>query len=97
MTVPDRDIGMPLACISCTRYRAEGFDYDEHCPFVASTSLGDKPTRTPFGRCDRHGVEVFATQICSNYDPEPHVSPRPVANRPAPRVPIQQDLMEESA
>lgn len=86
-------IGMPKACISCTQYQHSGYDQDEHCPFPKRFASSDKPTKTEFGDCLQHGVEVFATQICSNYDPEPHVVPAPVENRPCPRIPIQQDLV----
>lgn len=86
-------IGMPKACASCTKYQHRGYDEDEYCPFQKRSALYDQPTKTPYGRCQQHGIEVFATQICSNYDQEPHAVALPVENRPYPRIPIQQDLV----
>lgn len=85
-------IGMPKACISCTQYQHRGFDVDEHCPFPKRFASSIPPTKTPYGLCDQHCAEVFATQLCCNYQPEPDAEPYTVENRPRPRIPIQQDL-----
>lgn len=97
MTKPDWHIGaqfmsMPRACISCTQYEHLGWDHDDHCPFKSESALGERKTRTPFGRCALHGQEVFGTQICNNYDADPQVNPTPVENRPVARAPIQETM-----
>ena len=93
MTIPRTKIGMPKACISCTRYEHLGYDKDEHCPFPKPFASSPQPTKTPYGLCGLHDAEVFATQLCSNYQPEPDAAPYTVENRPSPRIPIQQDLV----
>lgn len=85
-------IKMPRACVSCVHYHPMGFDQDEHCPFPKPFSLSPKPMRTPFGHCDIHQAEAFATEICNSYEVEKFVVPVDVENRPAPRVPKQERL-----
>ena len=82
----------PKACVSCQQYAHIGFDEDKHCPFQQRSSLQQKPSRTPYGRCDRHGVQVFATQICNAHAPDPQIKCFDVINRPEPRV-ITQECM----
>lgn len=82
----------PKACVSCQQYAHLGFDEDKHCPFTQQSSLQQKPSRTPYGRCDRHGVQVFATQICNAHAPDPHIECFDVSNRPEPRVAIQEGM-----
>lgn len=84
---------MPRACISCEHYSHAGHDEDRHCPFTSQYASAPKPTRTPFGRCDLHGAEVFATEICSSHAPEPFVHLVDVTNRPEPRAAIQEGLL----
>ncbi|MGQ7253933.1 hypothetical protein [Vreelandella titanicae] len=82
----------PKACVSCQQYQHLGFDEDKHCPFQQRSSLQQKPSRTPYGRCDRHCVQVFATQICNAHAPDPHIECFDVSNRPEPRVAIQEGM-----
>jgi hypothetical protein len=82
----------PKACVSCKKYQHLGFDQDKHCPFESRSALQQKPNRTPYGRCDRHGVQVFATQICNDHAPDPHIECFDVSNRPEPRVAIQEGM-----
>ena len=82
----------PKACISCQQYQHLGFDQDKHCPFENTHSLQQKPERTPYGRCDRHQMEVFATQICTSHESEPHIECFEVSNRPEPRVAFQEGM-----
>lgn len=82
----------PRACVSCQQYQHQDFDEDKHCPFQQRSSLQQTPSRTPYGRCDRHGVQVFATQICNAHAPDPHIECFDVINRPEPRVAIQEDM-----
>lgn len=89
----DQPFQMPKACISCQHYSNVGYDEDVHCPFTRQSASAPKPTRTPYGHCDRHGCEVFATQLCNSYLVEPFVFPKEVTNRPEPRVAIQERLL----
>ena len=82
----------PQACISCRQYSHLGFDFDDHCPFKQPSASQLKPTRTPYGWCDRHRVQVFATQICNSHSPDPQIACFEVANRPEPRVAIQEGM-----
>ncbi|WAM50340.1 hypothetical protein [Vreelandella venusta] len=84
-------IRSPKACVSCQHYEHQGFDEDKHCPFQRS-GLKEKPTRTPYGQCSRHGVQVFATQICNAHALDPHIECFDVVNRPEPRVAIQEGM-----
>lgn len=86
-------IQMPRACDSCEHYQPVGFDEDKHCPFARQSASAPKPTRTPYGRCDLHGCEVFATEICNSHEPEPFVDLVEVINRPEPRTAIQEKLL----
>lgn len=87
----DKFLRMPKACISCVHYEPLGFDDDEHCPFPPRPySVDSKPGRTPYGSCNVHMAEVFATEICGAHEPEPQVMLAPVQNRPEPRNPIQE-------
>lgn len=85
-------ITMPKACDSCVHYTAIGFAYDEHCPFKGAFASSQKPSRTPYGRCDVHCSQVFATEICESYEVEPFVLAIPVTNRPVPMNPRQERL-----
>ena len=82
----------PKACVSCQSYEHQGFDEDKHCPFQRHSGLQAKPTRTPYGQCSRHGVQVFATQICNVHAPDPHIKCFDVVNRPEPREVIQEAM-----
>ncbi|MEL7893462.1 hypothetical protein [Vreelandella neptunia] len=82
----------PRACVSCQQYQHLAFDEDKHCPFQQRSSLQQNPSRTPYGRCDRHDVQVFATQICNAHAPDPHIACFDVINRPEPRVAIQEGM-----
>ena len=82
----------PKACVSCQSYDHQGFDEDKHCPFQRRSGLQEKPTRTPYGQCSRHGVQVFATQICNAHAPDPHIKCFDVINRPEPREAIQEGM-----
>ncbi|MGP4843355.1 hypothetical protein ACTXGQ_04420 [Marinobacter sp. 1Y8] len=84
---------MPRACISCEHYSHAGYDEDRHCPFTGPHASSPKPTRTQWGRCDLHGTEVFATEICNSHEPEPFVHLVDVTNRPGPRTAIQERLI----
>ncbi|EDM46245.1 hypothetical protein [Marinobacter algicola] len=86
-------IQMPRACDSCEHYKPVGWDEDKHCPFKGQSASSPKPTRTPFGQCDLHGTEVFATEICNSHEPEPFVHLVDVTNRPEPRTAIQERLL----
>ncbi|MGP8288977.1 hypothetical protein ACT3OH_01760 [Vreelandella zhanjiangensis] len=90
---PDAFMRSPKACVSCQQYAHLGFDEDKHCPFAMHSSLQHKPSRTPYGRCDRHGVQVFATQICNSHTPDPHIECFEATNRPEPRVAIQESML----
>lgn len=86
-------IEMPRSCISCEHYSHAGYDDDKHCPFSRSSASAQKPTRTPYGQCNLHGSEVFATEICNSHEPEPFVQLVDVTNRPEPRTAIQERLL----
>lgn len=92
----DQPFQMPKACISCQHYKHLGVDDDPMC--VSETQrwmheLRGDPMRTAYGRCDRHGCEVFATQLCNSYLVELFVYPKDVTNRPEPRIAIQEILL----
>lgn len=89
----DPQLRMPRACISCEHYSHEDYAEDEHCPFKPQFASSPKPTRTPWGQCNLHGAEVFATEICNSHEPEPFVHLVDVTNRPEPRTPIQERLL----
>lgn len=91
-TVAEPFMHSPRACVSCQHYVHQGFDEDKHCPFQQRSSLQQSPSRTPYGRCDRHGVQVFATQICNSHEPDPHMACFDVTNRPEPREAIQEGM-----
>lgn len=76
---------MPRACVSCEHYQQLGSAQDAHCPFPRST-------QTPYGRCQHHGVEVFATQICNQHTADPLIECVDFTNRPEPRSPIQEGM-----
>ncbi|WP_404472943.1 hypothetical protein LG301_01955 [Vreelandella venusta] len=82
----------PKACVSCRQYKHLGYDQDEYCPFENTHALQQKPNRTPYGRCDRHRVEVFASQICNSHESDPQIECFEVSNRPEPRVAIQEGM-----
>ena len=83
---------MPRACVSCEHYQHLGKDHDDHCPFPTRSALERKSTQTPYGRCQHHGVEVFATQICNQHTADPLIKCIDVTNRPEPRAPIQEGM-----
>lgn len=83
----------PRACVSCDHYQQVGKDHDSHCPFPVRSSLEGKPTKTPYGKCRHHGVEVFATQVCGAHAPDPMIECIDVTNRPEPRTPIQEGMV----
>ena len=91
MTEPQ--LQMPKACISCEHYAHAGYAEDQHCPFSGGSASAPKPTRTPYGQCDLHGCEVFATEICNSHEPEPFVHLVDVTNRPEARTAIQERLL----
>lgn len=82
------ELSMPRACVSCVHFTGIGFDNDEHSPF--EPDHWSRKKRTPYGSCELHGSEVFATEICNSYQAEKCVVTRPVENRPAPRCPRQE-------
>ncbi|MDX1816076.1 MAG: hypothetical protein R3180_00045 [Marinobacter sp.] len=83
---------MPKACISCVHYQNLGWKHDQHCPFKADFASSPAKTRTPFGHCDLHRSNVFATEICNSHHTEPFVKTTAVQNRPEPMTPIQERL-----
>jgi len=91
LAVAEPLLQMPRSCISCEHYQHIGHDNDKHCPF--RDRHGETHGKTSFGRCDLHGHEVFATEICNSHEPEPFVELVTVTNRPEPRAVIQERLL----
>lgn len=91
MTDLEPQVQMPRACVSCDHYSHSGYAEDKHCPYT--NRWGESSERTQYGRCDLHGTEVFATEICNSHEPEPFVHLVDVTNRPEPRAAIQERLL----
>ena len=83
---------MPRACISCRHYTQKGFAEDKHC-YLYDSKYKDGTPRKPFGDCTHHRAEVFASEICEQYQVEEGVEPQPVTNRPEPKHPRQERLI----
>ena len=85
------NISMPKACISCTHYEPTGWEEDE-LSLYESHQLGDIPTRTQTGKCNKHHKQAFCTEICAGFEKDPLIDVVDVRNRPV-SVPHQEVLI----
>lgn len=73
-------VEMPKACISCQTFCPKGYAEDKYSPFVARFNK-PKP-KTQYGRCESQQRDVFATELCGQYEQEPNAIVFEVKNRP---------------
>lgn len=84
---------MPKSCIACENYCVKGYAFDKHSPFKDWRGNPKHNGRVQYGFCSWHECEVFATEICNDFDPPPDTELVEVVNRPEPKEIIQARLL----